>query len=48
MDFLLLLEICVVLSDTLQRQLVHEIDEFGHRNILALEALNRLRVSRRE
>ena len=48
MDFLLLLKISVVLSDTLERQLVHEVDEFGHRNILALEALDRLRVGRRE
>ena len=48
MDFLLLLEISVVLSDTLERQLVHEVDEFGHWNILVLEALDRLRVGRRK
>ena len=48
MNLFFLLQISVVLGNTLKSQLVHEIDELWVRNVLLLESLDTLRVSSRE
>lgn len=47
-EFFLFLEVGVVLGYSLKGKLVHEVDEFGVRNILLLEASDGNRVSSRE
>lgn len=48
MNFFFLLEVRIVLSDTLQGELVHEVDEFGVWDVLFLEAFDGHWVSSRE
>ena len=48
MNLFFLLQISVVLGNTLESQLVHEIDELWVRNVLLLESLDTLRISSRE